>query len=70
MEADPVRRATLTVPEAAQLLGVGRNTLWALVRRGDIPSVRIGARRVIPRDALDEWVRVQIEENRAAGRRP
>ena len=45
-------RLTLTVPEAAELLGVGRGTCYEAVRRGDIPSVRVSNRIVIPRARL------------------
>lgn len=41
-------RLTLTVPEAARYYGVGRTALYEAVGRGDVPSLRIGARIVIP----------------------
>lgn len=42
----------LTVTEAARLLRVGRSTAYVMVRRGDIPVVRLGRRLLVPRDAL------------------
>lgn len=48
----PVRR-TLTVSEAAACLGVSRNTAYEAVRRGTIPSIRIGRRILVPIHALD-----------------
>jgi excisionase family DNA binding protein len=50
MSAD---RLTLSVPEAAQLLGVSRMTAYSAVREGTIPSLRIGRRVLVPRAALD-----------------
>lgn len=52
--------ATLRLwPEAAQVLGVGRSTIYEAARRGDIPTVRIGRLRLVPRRALerllDHW---------------
>ena len=44
--------ATLTVEQAGRLLGVGRNLAYEAVARGDIPSVRIGRRILVPRAAL------------------
>lgn len=44
-EAEP---ATLTVAEAAKLLGIGRNQAYEAVQRGEIPSLRIGRRVLIP----------------------
>ena len=46
-------RATLTVAEAARVLGIGRNLAYELVRRGELPSLKLGARVVIPRVALE-----------------
>jgi excisionase family DNA binding protein len=39
---------TVSVPEAARILGIGRNTAYVAVRRGDLPAVRIGGRIVVP----------------------
>lgn len=51
-----VQRLTLTVDEAAQVLGIGRNQAYAAVRDGSIPSIRIGKRIVVPRAALDRML--------------
>ncbi len=39
---------TISVPDAACLLGVGRSTLYAAAHAGDIPAVRVGNRVRIP----------------------
>ncbi len=45
---DDVRgRATITLPEAARLLGVGVNQAREAARLGQIPSLRIGDRRIV-----------------------
>ena len=49
-------RLTLTVEEAAALLGISRAFAYEAVRRGEIPSIRIGRRVLIPRVALDRLV--------------
>ena len=46
----------LTVEEAARQLRVGRTTMYALLRQGDIPSVRIGQLRRVRADSLREYV--------------
>lgn len=38
---------TVSVDEAALLLGIGRQTAYEAVREGRIPSLRIGARRLL-----------------------
>ncbi len=52
MEVEDSRPLTLSVAEAARLLGIGRNSAYEAVRRGEIPSIRIGRRVLIPRTAL------------------
>jgi excisionase family DNA binding protein len=44
---------TLTVDEAAQVLGISRALAYELIARGEIPSLRLGRRIVVPRRALD-----------------
>ena len=50
-------RRTLTVEEAARVLGIGRSLAYELVSRGELPSVRLGRRIVVPVAALDELLR-------------
>ena len=47
---------TLTVEEAGQILRVGRNTAYDLVRCGKLPSVRVGTQIRIPRQALLDYL--------------
>ena len=46
-------RKTLTVPEAGKALGIGRNQAYEAVRKGLIPSLKIGKRLLVPKAALD-----------------
>jgi excisionase family DNA binding protein len=55
----PDGRLCLTVDEAADELRIGRTLARAMVRDGRLPSVRLGGRVVVPRDALAAWLRVQ-----------
>lgn len=45
------------VSKAAELLGISRTNVYYLMDEGRIRSVRIGKRRLIPRDALASFVR-------------
>ncbi len=61
-------RLTLTVEEAAATLGISRAFAYEAVRRGEIPSIRIGRRVLVPRAALerlldDDMLRQQMGEN-------
>ncbi len=49
-------RLTLSVAEAAVLLGIGRGTAYECVRTGELPSIRLGGRIVIPKRALETLV--------------
>lgn len=46
----------LTVAEAAAFLRISRATLFAMIAKGAIPSVRIGARRLFRRSDLLQFV--------------
>ena len=47
-------RLTFTVTEAADLLGISRGMAYECVRTGEIPSVRLRGRILVPRHRLDE----------------
>lgn len=46
-------RETLTVEEAAEVLGIGRLLAYEAARRGELPTIRVGRRLLVPRRALD-----------------
>ena len=46
----------LTPVEVAQLLGIGRNSIYALLRSGSLRSIRGGKLFKIPRAALEEYL--------------
>lgn len=53
------QRLTLTVEEAAELLGISRAFAYSLVARNELPSLKLGRRVVIPRRALDRLLDVE-----------
>jgi excisionase family DNA binding protein len=55
-------RLTLTVAEAAKLLGISRQLAYASVREGRIAAIRIGRRLLVPCRALEKV----LEEGRLA----
>jgi excisionase family DNA binding protein len=46
----------LTTLEAATVLGISRSKLYELLASGQLPSVRIGACRRVPADAVHSFV--------------
>jgi len=54
---------TLSVTEAAALLGIGRDLAYRAAARGEIPTVRIGRRLLIPRHQLTRMLRGDTPTN-------
>ena len=46
----------LNVQEASELLGVGTALVYEMVRRDEIPHIRLGRLVKIPRQALEAWI--------------
>jgi excisionase family DNA binding protein len=66
-------RMLLRPREAADALGIGRSKLYELLQKGTLDSVRIGACRRIPLDALDDLVarlREQSPSSEGLGNQP
>ena len=51
-EPNQDERLGMSVPETAKRLKIGRNQAYAAVKTGELPSVRIGRRIIIPWAAL------------------
>lgn len=52
-----MEKLMLTAEEAAESLGVGRSTIYDLMRLGQLSSVKIGRARRIPVSALHRFAR-------------
>ena len=61
-----MEKLLLTTKEAAEVLGIGRSTVYELMYAGHLESVRIGAARRIPTVALEEFVRRLREQEGSA----
>ena len=55
-------RLTLTVPEAAALLGIHVQTAYTWARRGDLPTLRIGGRWLVKRLELERMLGAEASE--------
>ena len=53
---------TMTVTEAGRALGIGRSAAYEAARRGEIPTIRIGRRLIVPAAAIAEMLGVQRAE--------
>jgi excisionase family DNA binding protein len=55
-----VEKAWLRVDEVAEVLGLGRSKLYAMIVRGELPSVRVGRSVRVPREELFAWIGSQV----------
>jgi excisionase family DNA binding protein len=55
-EDAPRGRQTYNIEEAGRLLGVGRNQAYEAARIGQIPTIKIGKRLLVPRAAFDRML--------------
>jgi excisionase family DNA binding protein len=46
----------VSVQEAAKAMGLSRATLYRLIAGGKIETIKIGARRLIRRDVIEEFL--------------
>src|SRR5690625_7856913 len=51
-----MERQTLSVREVAEYIGVHRDMVYALVREGDIPHVRVRQRILFCWESIDVWL--------------
>ena len=49
-------KLTVSVAEAAELLGVSRDMINDLIRKGELRSFKLGSRRLISRQAMEEFI--------------
>jgi excisionase family DNA binding protein len=57
-------RLTLSVAEAARAIGVSRANAYNLIHAGELPSIRLGGRILVPRRALEERIARLAESSR------
>lgn len=66
MDTTTPRPLALTVVQAGRLLGVSRSTAYELVRTGDLESIRLRRRVVVPVSALADRLGFTVAEIWAA----
>lgn len=65
-----MEKLTYTVEEAADLLGVGRTRMYELARKGEVPSIRLGRRILVPAHLLREFVGAPPETGKSSEPEP
>jgi excisionase family DNA binding protein len=53
---DLENKLCISIPEAALMLGISRNLAYELVKRHELPILKLGKRLVIPKVALQKML--------------
>jgi len=53
----------LPIRDAAREAGLGRDFTYGLVRRGELGTVQVGARRLVPRGELLRWIEANTKRS-------
>lgn len=56
LKTDAGERRTVTIVEAARMLGIGRNECYKAAKRGELPTVIIGRRILVSRAGLERMI--------------
>lgn len=57
-----MERLTLTPEDVQHLMGIGRSGAYALFNREDFPTIRIGRRLLVSRDAFLRWLEAKTAD--------
>ncbi len=55
-------KPSCTIDEAGQLLGISRSAAYAAAKSGDLPTLRIGRRFVVPTAELRRMLRIDVDK--------
>ena len=61
-ETNGHERLAVSVSDAAKMLGLGRDVTYRLILAGEVPSFKVGARRIVPVAGLREYVERRTAE--------
>ena len=56
-----LRPMLLTIPQVAELLGLGRTKVYELIAKEGLPSVKLQSALRVPVDELEQWVKQRIQ---------
>lgn len=56
-QSSPENKVTLTVSEAAELIGISKPSMYEVVRAGKVRSVKVGKKILISRQSLLDWLK-------------
>lgn len=51
-----MEKLVYSVQEVADMLGISKSYAYELIKHGDIPSILLGKKRVIPKERFVGWL--------------
>lgn len=64
-QSSQLQPVSVSVPRAAELLGISPRTLWELIRTGKIPAARLTRRVLVPYSALLDFINARADSSGA-----
>lgn len=61
MTNTPTAQLAHAIADAARMLGIGRTKLYELIDAGELKTIRLGSRRLVPDVELQRLVRDRME---------
>lgn len=58
-----MEKMVYSVKEVASLLGISKSLAYTLVKKGEIPSIKLGTRVVIPKVRFQAYLDGKLENN-------
>lgn len=63
MDYEPYAPLAHRIPDACRRLGVGRSSLYELIKSGELRSIKIGSRTLIPETDIQKLITDRLKAN-------
>ena len=63
---EPGPSRLLSIPDAAEALGIGRSRVYTEIANGHLQTVKVGRRRLVPSTAVEDYIDARVAEGAAA----
>lgn len=62
-----MKKLAYSIPEFQELTGIGSRTgVYAEIHANRLKTIKVGRRRLIPREAAEQWLECRVREAEAA----
>lgn len=56
-----MEKLVYSMQEAAEVLGISKSYMYELARRGEVPTLKLGKRLVVPKEKFIKWINEEKE---------